>query len=160
MPTWSDVLIAAPELAKKVQARFDAHGLAMLATIRADGYPRLSPIEALFTEEEVWLGMMHLSTKALDLRRDPRLSLHNATEDKNVSEGDAKLVGRAVELTDEADVERARQTFGDATGHPPEGPMHAFTIDVLELSFLKPAGDHLDIEIWRSGSEPRLVERS
>jgi hypothetical protein len=159
MPAWSEVLTAAPELAKKVQSRFDAHGLAMLATIRRDGYPRLSPIEALFTDEEVLLGMMHLSTKAFDLQRDPRLSLHNATEDKNVADGDAKLVGRAIERIGDDEIERARQTFGAATGHPPEGPMHVFTVDVLELSFLKPAGDHLDIEIWKAGSEPRLVER-
>lgn len=160
MSTWSAVLTAAPELAKKVQARFDAHGLAMLATLRADGYPRLCPVEALFTDETIWLGMMPDSRKALDLVRDPRLSMHNATEDRNVSEGDAKLVGRAVEVTDEAEVDRARGIFAAHTGHPPpEGPMHLFTVDVREISFLKPAGDHLDIESWREGGEPRLIER-
>ena len=160
MPAWSDVLTAAPELAQKVQARFDAHGLAMLATIRRDGYPRLSPIEALFTDETVWLGMMHGSTKALDLQRDPRLSMHNATADKNVADGDAKLVGRALEITDDTEIDRARGIFAAHTGYPPPpGPMHLFTVDVLELSFLAPAGDHLDIEIWKAGSEPRLVQR-
>ena len=160
MSSWSDVLTAAPELAKKVQARFDAHGLALLATIRADGFPRISPIEALFTDETIWLGMMHDSTKARDLLRDPRLSMHNATEDKNVAEGDAKLVGRAVHVADDAEIDRARTIFAAHTGYPPpEGPMHLFTVDVLELSFLRPAGDHLDIEIWTAGSEPRLVER-
>ena len=160
MPAWSDVLTAAPELARKVQSRFDAHGLAMLATIRRDGFPRLSPIEALFTDETVWLGMMHDSTKARDLQRDPRLSMHNATADKNVTDGDAKLVGRAVEITDEAEIDRARTIFAAHTGSPPPpGPMHLFTVDVLELSFLRPAGDHLDIEIWKAGHEARLVER-
>lgn len=160
MSSWSDVLSAAPDLAEKVQARFDAHGLAMLATIRRDGYPRLSPIEALFTDETVWLGMMHDSTKARDLQRDPRLSMHNATADKNVADGDAKLVGRAVEVTDEAEIERFRKTVAAHTGYPPPaGPMHLFTVDVEEISFLRPAGDHLDIEIWKAGSEPRLVER-
>ena len=160
MPSWSDVRAAAPDLAEKVQARFMAHGLSMLATLRADGYPRLSPIEALFTEETIWLGMMHDSRKALDLIRDPRLSMHNATEDKNVAEGDAKLVGRAVQVTEEAEVDRAREIFAAHTGHPPPaGPMHLFTVDVQELSFLKPAGDHLDIESWKEGGEPHLTER-
>ena len=160
MSSWSDVRSAAPDLAAKVQARFDAHGLAMLATLRADGYPRLSPIEALFTEETVWLGMMHNSRKALDLLRDPRLSLHNATEDKQVAEGDAKLVGRAVHVGEEAEIDRARQIFSDHTGHPPpEGPMHLFTVDVREVSFLKPAGDHLDIEAWKEGGAPVVIER-
>ena len=160
MSSWSDVLAAAPALAKKVQARFDAHGLALLATIRADGYPRLSPIEALFTDETVWLGMMHGSRKALDLRRDPRLAMHNATEDKDVSEGDAKLVGRGIEVTDAAEIDRARAVFAAQTGNPPpEGPMHLFTVDVREISFLRPAGDHLDIESWKEGGEPVLIER-
>ena len=155
MPSWSDVRTAAPELAEKVSARLNANGLSILATLRADGFPRISPIEALVTDDEIWLGMMYESRKALDLLRDPRMSLHNATDDKNVAKGDAKLVGRAVE----ADIERARKIFAAATGHPPEGPMHAFTVDVLELSFLMPAGDHLDIDIWRAGEAPRRVER-
>lgn len=160
MSTWSDVLTAAPELAQKVQARFDAHGLALLATIRADGYPRVSPIEALFTDETVWLGMMRDSRKAFDLLRDPRLAMHNATEDKNVAEGDAKLVGRAVAVTADEEIDRARKIFAAHTAHPPpEGPMHLFTVDVLEIAFLKPAGDHLDIEWWKEGEQPVLIER-
>lgn len=160
MSTWSDVLVAAPDLAKKVQARFDAHGLALLATLRRDGYPRLSPIEALFTPETIWLGMMRDSRKALDLLRDPRLSLHNATADKQVSEGDAKLVGDAVHVHKDAEITRARAIFAAHTGSPPpEGPMHLFTVDVREISFLLPAGDHLDIESWKEGGEPRLIER-
>lgn len=160
MSSWSDVLTAAPELAAKVQARFDAHGLALLATLRADGYPRLSAIEALFTDETVWLGMMYDSRKALDLLRDPRLALHNATVDKNVSEGDAKLVGRALHVSDEADIDRARRIFAAHTGHPPpEGPMHLFTVDVQEISFLEPAGDHLDIAWWKEGGELVAIER-
>ena len=160
MSSWSDVCTAAPELADKVRARFDAQGLAMVATIRADGYPRLSAIEALFTDDTIWLGMMHGSRKALDLLRDPRLALHNATEDKDVAHGDAKLVGRAQHVADEAEIDRARQIFSAHTGHPPpEGPMHLFTVDVKEISFLRPAGDHLDIEWWKEGGEPVLVER-
>ena len=96
MVCWSDVVIAAPELAAAVQARFDAHGLGLLATLRRDGSPRISGIEPLFALGEVWLGMMPESRKALDLLRDPRFALHNATVDKAVTEGDAKLAGRAI----------------------------------------------------------------
>ena len=160
MSSWSDVLLAAPDLAAKVQARFDAHGLALLASIRTDGFPRISPIEALFTDETVWLGMMHDSRKARDLLRDPRMAMHNATADKNVAEGDAKLIGRAVNVAEEAEIDRARQIFADHTGHPPpDGPMHLFTVDVLELSFLRPAGDHLLIEWWKEGGEPKSMKR-
>lgn len=104
--------------------------------------------------------MMHGSRKAHDLLRDPRLAMHNATEDKEVSEGDAKLVGRAIPVTDEAEVDRARQVFATHTGHPPpQGPMHLFTVEVREISFLRPAGDHLDIEWWKAGQAPARIER-
>src|SRR4051794_36207099 len=86
MPTWTEVTSAAPELAAVVQGRFDAHGLALLATVRRDGAPRISGIEPLFALDEVWLGMMDHSRKAQDLLRDPRLALHSATVDKQVTE--------------------------------------------------------------------------
>src|SRR2546429_100973 len=101
MASWSEVESAAPELAERVRERFEATGLGLLATLRADGSPRISGIEPLFALDELWLGMMHGSRKAADLQRDPRLALHNATEDKQVTNGDARITGRAVEISDE-----------------------------------------------------------
>ena len=81
MPSWSEVEAAVPELAKAAQEAFDAHKHKVLATLRADGSPRLSGNEAVFRDGEVWLGMMHRSLKALDLKRDPRMELHSAPVD-------------------------------------------------------------------------------
>jgi hypothetical protein len=159
MPPWTEITTAAPELAAAVQERFEAHGLGILATLRADGFPRLSGIEPMFTDE-VWLGMMDRSRKALDLLRDPRLSLHNATTDKAVLAGDAKITGLAVAVTDDAALAKARADFGTYTGQePPPGPMHLFRIDVHELAFVRPGGDHLVIESWTTGRGLRRVER-
>src|SRR5919205_2769551 len=105
MASWSGVTSAAPELAALVRARFEATGLGLLATLRRDGSPRISGIEPLFTDAELWLGMMPGSRKAADLLRDPRFALHNATVDKQVTHGDAKLSGRAVLVQDEATTE-------------------------------------------------------
>jgi hypothetical protein len=160
MPSWSQVLDAAPELARDVQARFDAHGLGLLATLRRDGSPRLSGIEPLFANGELWLGMMENSRKAADLMRDPRFALHSATTDKQVAEGDAKLAGRAVLVSDKETFARYLQTFPQDTGGelPPE-PFPLFRADVSEISWLRPAGDHLDIRWWRAGGEVVSVER-
>src|SRR5947209_19347977 len=106
MTTWNDVLAAAPELAQRVQERFQATGLGFLATLRADGAPRISGVEPSFWSGELWLGMMDASRKARDLQRDPRLSLHAASIDKKVVEGDARVSGLAVEVLDDA-VKRA-----------------------------------------------------
>lgn len=160
MPSWSEVVAQAPELASAVRTRFDALGLAFLATLRADGFPRISGVEPLFTDEEVWLGMMTDSRKGADLRRDPRLCLHSASADKNVAEGDAKLTGRGALVEDGADLARFRRAFAKATGdEPAPGPMDLFLVDVTGLSFLRPAGDHLVIEWWAEGGPPRSVKR-
>jgi hypothetical protein len=66
-----------------------------------------------------------------------------------------------VEITDEAVIAQARKDFEAHSGYPPPpGPMHLFRIDVRELSFLRPNGDHLLIEVWREGGEPRTIKRS
>lgn len=159
MTSWSAVRDAAPELAATVQGRFDATGLGMLATLRADGFPRISGIEPMFSAE-LWLGMMDKSRKGADLRRDPRLCLHSASVDKAVVEGDAKITGRAVLVTGGDDLARFRAEFADHAGaEPPPGPMDLFRVDVVEMSFLRPAGDHLVIEWWREGDGLHRVDR-
>src|SRR5262245_20572123 len=99
MASWSEVEAAAPELAARARTAFDAHRHKVLATLRRDGSPRLSGIEAGFVDGELLLGMMPGSRKALDLRRDPRLALHSASvdppDDPTTWPGDAKLAGRA-----------------------------------------------------------------
>ncbi|HVF13250.1 MAG TPA: hypothetical protein VM942_01555, partial [Acidimicrobiales bacterium] len=100
------------------------------------------------------------SLKAVDLLRDPRFALHNATTDKNVSEGDAKIGGAAVAVGDEAEFARYLEAFAAATGYaPPPGSFHLFKADVREVSTVKPAGDHLDIEVWKQGRPVRTIER-
>jgi hypothetical protein len=161
MTTWNEAVTAAPELATLVQERFEATGLAMLATLRADGSPRISGIETSFWDGELWLGSMWEARKALDLRRDPRLALHAATVDKEVKEGDARIAGRALELDDEVRKQAFARRFEEETGYDPNanGPWHLFHVDVTELSMVRPAGDHLVIDVWHPGEAPRRIER-
>jgi hypothetical protein len=44
--TWTEFEAQAPELAARVRARFEAHNHLLIATLRRDGAPRLSGIEA------------------------------------------------------------------------------------------------------------------
>lgn len=159
MASWSDVRASTPGLAEAVEARFNAHGLALLATWRRDGFPRISGVEPLFTMGELWLGMMPGSRKAADLQRDDRLALHSATADKNVTEGDAKVTGRAVEVTDEATKQEYLRHFADANGDAPSGPFHLFRVEVTELALIRPDADRLVIDSWRQGAGTKRVER-
>lgn len=161
MSSWDDVVAASPDLAATVRRRFDAHGLGILATLRSDGSPRLSGIEPLFSNGELWLGMMDASLKALDLRRDARCSLHSATIDKDVRDGDAKITGTAVEVTDEMDKADFMRRFREETGNAPpdDMPFVLFTVDVEELAFIRPEGDHLVIGSWSGRHGTRSRER-
>jgi len=163
MASWNEIESAAPELAARARAAFDAHRHKVLATLRRDGSPRISGIEASFTDGELWLGMMPSSRKALDLRRDPRLALHSATEDPpddpTAWPGDAKLAGRAVEVADPAML--ARLGAGEEGDGAEGGGAHLFRVDITELVHTRvgdPA-DHLVIDLWREGSGQRRMER-
>ncbi|MFG1946353.1 pyridoxamine 5'-phosphate oxidase family protein [Nonomuraea sp. NPDC048826] len=101
MTAWHDIELAAPEFARRVRALFDAHRHKTIATLRADGSPRISGIEAAFENGELVFGSMPRARKGDDLRRDPRFALHSATVDPVEGAeaqwpGEAKISGRAV----------------------------------------------------------------
>lgn len=91
-----------PDFATRVRAVFDTHVHKVLATLRADGSPRVSGIEARFADGELWLAGMPRTVKFADLRRDPRMALHSGSDDPDSFTADAKLSGRAVEITNPA----------------------------------------------------------
>jgi len=159
MANWNDVTRAAPDIAKLAQARIEATGLGFIATLRRDGFPRISGIEPLFMGGELWLGMMPASLKGKDLERDPRFSLHNASVDKELKDGDVKITGRAVLVDDLATRQRFHDEILAETGNEIGMDFYLFRADVTEVATVRPGGDHLVIESWREGEAPKRVER-
>jgi hypothetical protein len=159
MATWSTFVESAPELAGRVRARFDAHRHHLLASLRRDGSPRLSGTETSFLLDELWLGMMLGSLKALDLRRDSRYALHSAPIDKDMVDGDAKLAGRAVEITDPALFATVAEAQAADAEIPPPGEYHLFRLEVSEASVVRPVGDELVIDLWTEGEGVRRIAR-
>jgi hypothetical protein len=103
MTAWRDVEAAQPEFAARVRALFDAHRHKTIATLRADGSPRISGIEATFDDGDLTFGSMANARKGADLRRDPRFALHSATVDPVEGSaaqwpGEAKIAGRALRV--------------------------------------------------------------
>jgi hypothetical protein len=164
MTTWHDVTTAAPDLATRVQDRFEATGLALLATVRRDGAPRISGIEPYFGLGDLWLGMMPASRKARDLQRDARFALHAATADKQMKDGDAKIAGTAIEVTDEGARAAYARGFAEANGYDPSdtGDYHLFRLDITEVVFLSlaPEGDAMLIERWAPDTGTTTVRRA
>ena len=104
-----------PELASRAEARMAQDGLVLVGTLRANGWPRISPVDPLVVGDDLYLGMMWRSRKALDLLADPRCVVHTTVHDRDGTEGDVKVYGRAVEVADPD--ERARYGSALAGGH-------------------------------------------
>lgn len=162
MAQWQDVERETPELAAKVRRSFDANKHKTMATLRKDGAPRISGTELDFTHDGLFFGSMWGAVKARDLQRDPRIALHSATIDPELVLGDAKISGRAIELTDDAVKAAyvAERSEAGNTEQPPE-PWHLFRVDVDELVWtgIGDPADHLVIESWHEGRGTRRIER-
>jgi hypothetical protein len=99
--SWREFEAAAPELAALGRARFEATGVALLGTLRADGSPRINPVEPYLAAGQLLLGLLPWSRKAGDLLRDPRCTVHSSVSDVEGTEGEFKLYGRAQEVNDD-----------------------------------------------------------
>jgi hypothetical protein len=153
MPSWNDFEQAAPDLARRVRERLDAHVHKTIATIRRDGGPRLSGTEAHIRDGDIYIGSMWEALKARDLRRDPRYALHSGSDDPPGWVGDAKVAGRAEEITDEA---RVLEVNGAEVGRS-----HLFRLDLDEVSHVgyNDAKDGIVIEVWTPHGGVRSIAR-
>jgi hypothetical protein len=138
MARWSELVAAEPEFAGRVQRLFEAGRHKTIATLRADGSPRISGIECGFVDGELSFDSMPGARKAADLRRDPRFALHGPTfhpEEGNEAAwpGEAKIAGRAIPI------EPADDDGADT-----------FTADISEavITGLNAAATRLVIESW------------
>ncbi|MFF8790471.1 pyridoxamine 5'-phosphate oxidase family protein [Streptomyces sp. NPDC015125] len=146
---------AVPEFAGRVRERFGAYRHHVLATLRKDGGPRLTGLEADFRHGELWLGMMVGSRKVFDLRRDPRFSLHaNPGPGTDLSAGDVRVSGRAVEVTDPGLVARYA-----AAVKPPE-PFHLFRAELTEAVHTSVEDPYVVLESWVPGRPLRTIRRT
>jgi Pyridoxamine 5'-phosphate oxidase len=150
MTAWKDVEGAVPEFAARVRKIFEAHKHKTIATLRADGAPRISGIEAEFVDGELRFGSMPNARKGADLHRDPRFALHSPSVDPPEGNpagwaGDAKIAGRA-------------QVVGPVDGTGDGEQFHA-DIDEVVFTGLNADATKLVIETWTPGGGLRRVER-
>ena len=110
MARWADLERDAPELAAGGTRLLHQYGLglAFLATVRADGGPRLHPFCPVLTDGGLW-GFIGESPKLHDLRRDGRYAIHSFPSPDRDDEFYAH--GRAVETTDPDVTARVRAAY-------------------------------------------------
>lgn len=162
MTTWKDFTEGAPRIAALFARRHAATGnLCLLATLRSDGSPRISPIEPRIFEDQLVIVGMPNTTKFRDLGRDPRFCLHTATVDPHVSDGDAKLFGVVTDLRDPELHQRFAAALFEETGMDLRGREfdHFYAADLTGASAVEVVDGHLDITIWKPGGPERVVRK-
>jgi hypothetical protein len=163
MTTFADFETAAPAIAEFVQARIDATGLCFVGTTRADGWPRVSPMELFVCDGRLYVGSMPNAVKARDLQRDPRCCVIMPLADKDDLVGEAKLFCRAREVTDVAEWDAVRAAFIELRGMDPigdPGGAHLFCLDVEGAAWQRVEGDDFRTTSWRAGEPVRERTRS
>lgn len=155
VPAWNVIELAEPDFAGRVRQMFEAGRHKTIATIRADGSPRISGIECEFADGELRFGSMTGARKGADLTRDARFALHGPTVHpvegrEGEWPGEAKIAGRVV-LTG--------SVVADGSDDQPDGDM--FVADIVEvvITCLNAEATKLVVESWTPARGLRSVER-
>ncbi len=148
---WQEIVERQPRLAATAHSRLIEPGVVLVATLRRDGSPRLSPVEPFVLEGDLLLSMLWRSFKARDLLRDPRVLVHSIVTGRDGSDGELKVRGTACEERDPGRQGRYAEAVAAALGWRPEpGRFHLFSVDVSEVTFIRydePTGDQF-VSSW------------
>jgi hypothetical protein len=161
MATWSELRDSQPGVADLGEQRLIGPGVVLVATIRQDGTPRVSAVEPLLLDGQLWLSMMLGSTKARDLLRDPRILVHNIVTSRDGIAGEFKVRGRAQPVEDEASQQHYVTAVREQLGYRMiVGRFHLFTVDIHDVTFIRYDGETGDQYVARWPDAHQFVRRS
>lgn len=147
--SWAAFRDGAPELAAIAESRMAEDGIVLVGTLRANGWPRISPVEPLVVDGELYLGMMWRSRKAVDLLADPRCVVHTTVHDRHGTGGDVKIYGFARDIADPGERAHYAAALEAAIGWRPEGEFHLFALDLTEVGYFAAVDSGHDVRTWR-----------
>ena len=145
--SWDDFSGASPLLASDVRALFEQYGrgFAYLATVRADGGPRVHPVAPVIADGGLFCFVIP-SPKRRDLDRDGRYALHSYPGDESPDE--AYVAGRARRVTDNARVGRLADLHRAAPAT--EWRLYELDIAVAMVTHRAAQLDRADHRVWHA----------
>jgi hypothetical protein len=153
---WQEFETRQPALARIGVHKLTGPGVVLVATIRRDGSPRLSPVEPLLWEGDLWLCMGLGSRKADDLRRDGRVLVHSIVTNRTGQDGEYKLRGTAIAEPDAVLHARYAGEVAARLGWQPEpGKFHLFRVELADITYIRwdDATNDQYVTRWPAGTE-------
>jgi hypothetical protein len=133
---WSEIATRQPELGAVAHEKLIAPGALLVGTTRRDGSPRISGVEPLVMDDDLWLSMMRTSTKAQDLYRDPRILLHSIITGPEPA-AEIKMRGTVRIESDPAIHQRYASAVATEIGwQPVVGEFTLFAVDIDDLTYI------------------------
>jgi hypothetical protein len=151
MVAWGDFEQAARDLAGIGRARIERDGLLLAATLRRDGTPRISPVEAYLVEDELVLSVWPGTMKDRDLARDSRVLLHSLVTSAHDPADEFKLRGRATRIADERMNSAARDAVEAAHsgGWRPPDDWNFYAVDIDDVAHVSGEYPAMEVSVWR-----------
>ena len=137
----------------------ERYGFVFAGTIRRDGTPRISAVEAHIVRGELMLVMIEGTLKARDLLRDPRIVLNAPITDAADPGAEFKLRGRAVAADDPSQRAATADAIESSSGWRPPASWHYFAVRVDDVAHLVWEAGALDMLHWRLDRGTRRVGR-
>ena len=158
MATWSDLAAARPEIGARARELFlieqpDAPGpagLGYLATVRADGGPRVHPVSPAVLDGRLYVYILLSSPKLRDLQGDGRYALHSWPKpfsDDGFDDEEFYLTGRARPVSSGELHRRISAAVGD---RPESGS--SFELDIERAMHKRRVGG-LGYTVWRGDDD-------
>jgi uncharacterized pyridoxamine 5'-phosphate oxidase family protein len=127
MATWKEFATAEPDMASVGLALLERFHIAYLATVRADGSPRVHPVSPFIIDGRLFVATPQGSPKARDQIRDGRYVLHMLP---GKDDAEFRIRGRAHSVVDSEE----RAMVLDRGPHYVKGDDHIFEYDIEEAA--------------------------
>ncbi|MCC7450757.1 MAG: pyridoxamine 5'-phosphate oxidase [Anaerolineae bacterium] len=146
--SWQAFASAEPELAAFGEQRLK-NGPAYLATVGADGSPRVHPVTPILGAGHLFLFMEPTSPKGHDLQRGSGYALHCSVGDNTGGAGEFYVMGHAVLTPDPA-----LRALAAQYGYPPKDHYILFELSVESaFSTIYPDSGKPVRQHWRAANE-------
>jgi hypothetical protein len=162
---WSEISARQPALGAVAGRLLIEPGVLLAGTIRRDGTARISGVEPLVLDGDLWLSMMSGSAKTRDLDRDPRIALNSVITSPSPP-AEIKVRGTARTVTEQDRHERHAAAVREQIGwQPVAGQFTLFIVEVADVTYIgsEPGTGAQHVARWPPGEEyirPQLTPTS